>query len=246
MSAGRKRGRRGGGSALLPLAVILILLVCAATVSIFFRVAEVNVSGVSHYSRDEVVTASGIKNGDIMVLVSRGKAEKAIIRAFPYIDEVTIEKKYPASVVITVTERVPAGYIRSGSDCWIIDMNGYILEKSTAVGSLAEITGIEPLVPDVGEKIAVSASETLKLENVISLMKAACDKGVLGKIISIDASMAASMTMRYDGRFNVKLGDGEDLKDKLSLMKEIIASLSENASGMINVTDLSRGSYLPQ
>ena len=63
----RNRGRFGVLYKLLSL--IIILVVVAAGCVVFFRVGEITVSGVSRYTAQDIIDASGVEKGDNLFLV---------------------------------------------------------------------------------------------------------------------------------------------------------------------------------
>ena len=125
----RKRRNRGRfGFLYKMLSLIIILVVIAAGCVVFFRVEDITVSGVSRYTAQEIIDASGVAQGDNLFLVGSSRTAQKIYSTLPYVDEVNIRHALPDGIVITVTERVPAAVIQGDDGWWIIDAKGKILD----------------------------------------------------------------------------------------------------------------------
>ena len=66
-------------------------------------------------------------------LADLGKINKEIFKAFPSIEKIQINKNFPNSLLITVTERSPIGvFCDSNTACFLFDKNGVAFERITA------------------------------------------------------------------------------------------------------------------
>ena len=77
---------------------LIFLLICAALVlgmSVFFRVAKVEVVGNSIYTAEEVVEASGIGTGDNLFFINRFSAASRIFSKLPYVDKAKVTRALP-------------------------------------------------------------------------------------------------------------------------------------------------------
>ena len=82
-------------------ALVAAVLLC---ILIFFKVDTVSVEGNVHYTTEEVVAASGISQGDNMVMLNRAGVTSEILARLPYINHVQISRTLPDQVIIQVTD----------------------------------------------------------------------------------------------------------------------------------------------
>jgi cell division protein FtsQ len=148
-SEGRRRLR-----ILLSLSGVVVVLVVAAGVmaSPLLDVDRVVVKGSIHTTPAEVERAAGVHPGDMMVLVDTGAAAQGI-DALPWIRSARVEREWPGTVTIAVTERSPVGWVDTGHGPAFVDRTGRVLELlSAAPADLPQIM-TPKVVPPVGATI---------------------------------------------------------------------------------------------
>ena len=245
----RNRGRFGFLYKLLSL--VIILVVVAAGCVVFFRVGEITVSGVSRYTAQDIIDASGVEKGDNLFLVGGSRTAQKIYSSLPYVDEVNIRHALPDGIVITVTERTPAAVIQGGESWWIVDAKGKILEQVATAeqAGVAEVTGLTALLPAVGTTLAVEDAESFRLEALLSLLKALEQRGLLEKISEIDLTSAAEVSMLYDGRLTVKMKllDEDSFPEQIRNFAAVLDQgiIQENEQGILDMT-LNTPHFIPQ
>ena len=101
----KKRRRRKQNLSLYYAAIFFLVAVVGIILSltVFFNVKEVTVTGNSIYTNNDIILSSGIKTGDNLIRLSSSRAEKKIVSSLPYVDTATITKKFPDKVEIEVT-----------------------------------------------------------------------------------------------------------------------------------------------
>ena len=98
-------------------APISFLLICAAVVfglSVFFRVANIEVKGAERYTPEEIISASGLEPGDNLFFVNRSSAISRIYARLPYVETAEIELKLPNRLTIRGAMRRAAMYSLAG------------------------------------------------------------------------------------------------------------------------------------
>lgn len=243
----RNRGRFGFLYKLLSL--IIILVVIAAGCVVFFRVEEITVTGVSRYTAQEIIDASGVETGDNLFLVGGSRTAQKIYSTLPYVDEVNIRHALPDGLVINVTERTPAAVIQGDEGWWIIDAKGKILEQVSKPeqAGVAEVSGLTALLPAVGTTLAVEDAESLKLESLMDLLYALEQRDILGEASSIDLTSAAEISMVYDGRLTVKMRMSDDFMWQTRVLTESLAQgiIQSNETGVVDLT-LDQPRFIPK
>lgn len=97
-------------------------MICGAIVAaltLFFRVDTVVITGQQRYTEEEIREASGIAEGANLVLFNKYTAANNIVSALPYIEEISINRKLPDTLLIQVREcSMPLAVVQEGSACW--------------------------------------------------------------------------------------------------------------------------------
>lgn len=210
----RRRGRFRGIYQLLT-----ILLVTAAVIAaclVFFRVNTVLVEGNGRYTADEVIAASGIETGDSLIALSKGKVAGLIRTKLPYIESVSIQRKFPDVVVLTVKERSAAASVPGGSGRWLISSQGKLLEEDGGQ-SVVKVIGLRAVSPYAGGTLQVAESDTATLSYVLALLTALENRGLLADCTTLDCTSDVSMTLQY-GIYALKLPRGGDYDYMLRLL----------------------------
>lgn len=246
----RKRRNRGRfGFLYKVLSLIIILVVVAAGCVVFFRVEDITVTGVSRYTAQEIIDASGVEKGDNLFLVGGSRTAQKIYSTLPYVDEVNIRHALPDGLVINVTERVPAAVIQGDEGWWIMDAKGKILEQVSGPeqAGVAEVTGLTALLPAVGTTLAVEDADSLKLESLMDLLSALEQRDILSEVSAIDLTSAAEISMVYDGRLTVKMRMSDDFMWQTRVLTESIAQgiIQPNETGVVDLT-LDQPRFIPK
>lgn len=231
----RRRGRFSGLYKVLSALIVAAAVVLACVV--FFRVNSVEVEGNARYTAEEIIEASGIKTGDNLIGLSRGRVSAAICTQLPYVENVSIKKVLPDGVVLKVTERVAAASVDSAEGRWLISAQGKLLERDNGTVQVMDITGLTAVGPYPGGMIQVAEGEENTLRYAEELLAELEVRGWLGQCTALDCSSVTSMTLEY-GIYHVKLPRGGDYGYHLRLTEGALASgsIPEGVGGTMDLT----------
>ena len=127
----RRRRRRGGlGRLLRPLSVLLTAVAVVAALTMFFKVSTVEVTGSSRYRDGEVAAASGVELGDNLVLLDKYRIAQRIYTELPYVTEARINRKFPSTLVLEVTETTAVASIQGAGGYWLLSAKGKLVEAA--------------------------------------------------------------------------------------------------------------------
>jgi len=233
--SGRRRGKQGCLSTVL--FAILFLVALFAAITVFFKIKFIKVVGAEHYRTDEIIAASDIKTDTNLIFINKFSGVRKIFAALPYVSEVKISRDLPDTLVIRVVESRAAAYFRVGRDIWLVDARAKLLEKVSAPSTgIIEIVGVSPLEPSVGETVKAEDEEKLiTLKTALALFE---EKSMTSAVSRLDISGVYDISFSYLGRFEVKLGMPEDLEYKLDFLGRVIAGLSPEDEGIIDMSGL--------
>ena len=126
----RRRRKKSGARIFWTLVTFLIVAgAIVASLTVFFKVARIDVNGNSRYTSESIIASSEIQMGENLFAVNKFKVQEKILSAHPYIEEIKITRRLPDAFVFSVTERIPCGYIETVDAKWLIDSKGYLLER---------------------------------------------------------------------------------------------------------------------
>lgn len=235
-----KRRRRGRFSALYKLlSIVVIIAAIVFGCSVFFRVDTIEVEGAKDYTAEQVIAASGVERGDNLFGLNKFGVARQILERLPYVDEISISRRLPDTLVISVKECVPMAAIQGDGAWWILDEKAKLLERTdfAGAGNYPQVTGLAPTAPTVGMKMTVSEEEEFKLSSLRALFSALRGRGMEGKAESYDLTAGNVIEMRYAGRFTVRLPIAQESYDKaMHIVEAAEAQLPETASGILDLT----------
>ena len=233
-----------------------VVLALFAGMSIFFKVdsTKILVAGAEKYTAWDVAEASGVRNGDSLLGLSKAKIGAKICKKLPYVDSVRVGIKLPDTVHIEIKERSVA-YAASDtmSNWWLLNAEGRIIDKADAAGvkSHTQILGVKRQGAMVGERaVASEAAPTtptdapalpvvagkVLLENALRLIGALEKNGVMGNVDSVDVSDLSRLTLVYEDRFQINLGDNTKMDYKIASVKAVIKKLGDYDQGYLDAS----------
>ena len=240
---------------------LLIQLATAAAVvlalvfglSIFFKVDVITVSGAEKYSAWTVTEASGISKGDSLLSFGKAAACGRIQTQLPYVKNVRVGIKLPGTVNIEIEESTMTYAIEEEDGTyWLMTAEGKIVEqiprnteqKLTRIGGvlLASPVG-EQAVAAVGEELdklpegdALAGLAAKRLDTLLEVLKNLEKNEILGQVDSIDVSNPEDLTLSYEGRYQVRLGNAEQLEKKIRSMHQAIEQMSRYQTGSLDIS----------
>lgn len=230
-------------------AIVSVILIAAAIVAacvVFFRVEEVTVEGNSRYSEEQVRMVANVEMGSNLILAPREQIAQQIHHCLTYVDTVKIQKRFPTTLKIVITECQPVAVVPAADGQWIIDAKGKLLEKADETLALQymSVKGLELSDPELGRQATVPQENAGQLQALEGLLSALQEEGLIGKISDIDISSKTEILMNYDNRFKVKFLINADFNRKIRVLQAIIPVLSDADRGTIDLK-AERGYFIP-
>jgi len=212
--------------------IILTSLLLVLTTAVFvylnyrfmFVVTDLSADGSSVYSPEEILSASGVSEGDNLYSFKVGDAADDIMFYCPYIKSVKIERVMPKAVSITVTDDTAVYYANIYGDTLLLSSGLRVLGIADEE-SLEDMT--ELILPPVSYSVTGRTLQFTDSKNDRYVRNVISSAGVsyLGKngaIDSIDLSDEHDITMISEGRYFLKFGGEEDCDLKLRMAYKTI------------------------
>lgn len=235
--------------------VAAVVLALVVGMSIFFKAEQVTVSGAEKYTAWEIKEASGIQDGDGLLGLSRAKISARIRAKLPYVDTVRVGIKLPDTVIIEITERTVVYAIEDvDTSWWLLDASGRIVDstdtaaaknhtrilnvkiQNAVVGEQA--IAAEPVVETTGETTPTlpPVSAKAQLAAAVQVLTALENNGVMGNVDTVDVADPDGLTLLYESRYQVTLGDISRLDYKIAAMKAAIEKMGQYQSGYLDAS----------
>ena len=249
-------------------ALAMLLCVIGAgvylTVTMLFKISSIQVrtaDGVVQeaggYTSDQILQALDVHlEENIFSFDPKAKAA-ALEKVFPMLEDIRVERDYPGTVVVQVTEAQPAWAMQTSSGWLTLSAGLKILAADkTQPSGLPTLYGGEPVSDQPGDVLsfeteaAASSAESAasdsaasdsaasgtaepetdrRLESLNTLLAALDAAGMSGDVTRIEFADVDEMTFLYQDRISVWLGTLNELEYKLKLAKHVL--LNEDGKG---------------
>lgn len=244
----RRRRRRGRLSFLWkPICAVVAVAAMILAITSFFRMEHITVTGMSRYSEQEVLDASGLELGGNLYFINKFEVKKELFRRLPYVEEIRINRKLPDTLLIDVRECSAEAAVRDGASYWLLSGNGKLLEQTQSlILPCVVLEGVELVEPTVSEQAAFEDDSAYRANVALTLLQEAKRRGMHGKIVSLDLSDDTALNMDYLGRFTVRIPWTADVGYKLDTLDTVVNYLENNETGRIDLMTEGKASFIPQ
>lgn len=227
------------------LTIAAVALAVALGVSIFFQVDTVEVTGAQKYSALSVAEASRIREGDSLLFFGRGQAARRIKDQLPYVGTVRFEIRLPGTVNIVIEEKTVA-YALQATDgsWWKMTADGVIVEKVEDEDHIgATVTGVILKDPAVGQKAVadesaqdnVTTTEANRLQAAVDILEQLEAWELFSDVTGVDVGDLFALRLYCGSDYRVELGNGQELEEKISVVKSILVDPSAPESGVLKL-----------
>lgn len=214
---------------ILGVALVLLLML------VLFRIRTFEVTGNVRYTQQEIAEASGLSEGDILMGVNKTSAASKLLTSLPYVEEVVISKVLPGTIRMEVKECTAAfAAVSEFQTKWLLSGEGKLLEEVEDTAGFPVITGTELQLPTGGD-LAVF-TDPVKGQAAMELLEAVERTELASQVTAVNVSDAAAVSISYQERLSVNLGDGSDAVYKLQYFKAILSELPSDARGIVDLS----------
>lgn len=213
----------------LGVALVLLLML------VLFRIRTFEIIGNVRYTADEITTASGLAEGDILMGVNKTSTASKLLTGLPYVEEVVISKALPGTIRMEVKEcTAEFAAVSEFQTTWLLSGEGKLLEEVKDATGFPVITGTELQLPTGGD-VAVF-TDPVRGQAAMDLLTAVEETELAAQITAVNVSDTAAVTVSYQERLSIDLGDGSDAVYKLQYFKAILKELPADARGIVDLS----------
>jgi cell division protein FtsQ len=184
------------------LAVVGTWLVAFSSV---FGVRSIDVRGEHVLTVAQVRQAAAIKGGTPLVRLDTGAITRRV-EQLPDVASAQVSTSFPSTVVITIEERIPVGFVRQDGHAVLVDRTG---DQYRAVSSVPR--GLPRFVIGAGAQARATGA-------AVASVAAALPAPIARQVRSIEALDPSSITLVLSGDRVVQWGSADRTADKARLL----------------------------
>lgn len=219
---------------------LVMVIGIAISLAIFFRIEKIEVLGDTRYNSEEIINSSKVKVGQNLVLLNKDKIKEKMEKELPFLKIKDIKKTVPNKLIFEVEEVKKYAYIEQNEMCILFDEDKKIIEiKEEKEENLLKIRGVEVIDPKVGEKIKIKSEDKEKsLKEILNLLT----EYDLFEPTEVDLSNELKVSIGYQNRINILVGNLNELDYKIKTASEIINNrLGREENGELDISMLDQG-----
>ncbi len=235
----RRRLKKGVRTFLTVFIAVLVIAVVSVVLSltVFFKVDKISVSGSEIYSETEIITASEIEQGDSMFLVNRSALVKNMEERLPYVYSLNVKYSLPSEIKLQVTDAEVAYAIKNEDKSYILlDDNFKVLESESETKEGATLISASGKISAVPGSMVIFEDENTM--SCISELAEAIEETHLEPVSKVESKGLTQNYIVYDSRITFKLGSCDDLNNKIYRGLAVCEELDESNPGVKGTVDL--------
>jgi cell division septal protein FtsQ len=187
-------------------------------------VTALAVEGESPYGAEELLAASGVELGQRVATLNESAVEKRMREQFEYLDGVAVRVDKKGGVTLAVQQVEACFRIFVSGKHFALTESLTVLEMADEPNGLYDTTLVELWLPNVRRVLvgkSVEYGDELDRTAVREVFSLLAGEG-FGRISELDLSNRYRIRLLLDGRFDVTLGDWNDLPRKMAVLEQIL------------------------
>ena len=201
----------------LMIGIAVVTTVCGS-IGLYFspvlRIQDVEVVGATNVSREEIIGLARLGDQS-MLRLDLASAERRV-ESIPIVQDARLERRWPQTIRIQITERSPWALWEIGDARYVIDTEGVVLPGSAPVENapvIRDITGVSRLAPgDQVDRDTVIAAQAL-LERVPERLAI--------EVTVLEYTPQQGLAVLTTAGYRVVVGDSQNLDYKLAVWQAI-------------------------
>ena len=222
--------------ALCVLGVVIALCVCLFTP--IFGITEISVSGNLNVAAADIIGTSGIEKGENIFRINTKRAERAL-KEISYVAAVEVKRKFPARVVIEITESKADVIYDMPTEFIVTTIEGRVLQKTVDVSEIPA-----PIVKGVtvskAEPAGFIETENPEVTGVnLEYIKCFYDSDYWSEIDEFNVADISNFMMIMRSGMRVTFGKIETiegLKRKIKMLDAIVPQIKPTERSYLDLT----------
>ena len=202
---------------------LLIIAILLLFMSPIFTLEEININGNTKITTNECIELTGLEIGQNIYKLNKMQI-KNNLKQNAYIENVSISRKLPNKIEITITERKTTYQLElENNEYAYINNQGYILEKSNTKLETIIITGFSTEIENINVGNRINETDLERLETVLKIVDSAESNGIIEHITKIDIQNKNDYKLILEGeKKTVYIGDASSISTRMLYIKAIL------------------------
>lgn len=219
------------GIALISLIFLLLML------SPWLYISNIKVKGLKTLDQANVIKQLSLDKPTNILSFNSFVAKKRLKENY-YVEDVTVKKKLPNTVTITIKERDIVGYIPYSNSYLFIDKSGMVIDtKQSFTQNLPIIYGLSFDSFTIGKKLKTDNQDAFLV--VMEITNYIKDKEQLANILKIDVSDLQDIHLYMD-KIDIVFGNTDAINIKMNTLNEILKNFTPQEKGFLYINDISK------
>ena len=234
----RKKKKRNYTLYYIILAVFLIVAGVTLSMTVFFNIEDIQVTGSSIYTLSDLDGVLEAKPGDNLLRLNTKSLSETVLQNLKKADKVEVKRVFPTTLLVEIEDGVPQTQLYYESRYYTLSQRGRVLDiADESVPNVPAVIGPKPEGAQIGSYI------DLVLENEekdwLKILFKELEESGLNDISVVDISSTISLKLYYQNRIEIKLGSFSELDTKLAMVKAVFDSgdIGIEESGTIDISD---------
>ena len=219
-SAKKKQRKAAKRRKLTPFLFVVSVFILAAAVylclTMLFNVDRVKIEGNTLYEEMDLIKTSGIEKGENLFEVDTAYAEDKLYSVYSYIEEVEVKRSFPNSVTIKITEAVPFSVVEEADGYTLVSTGGKVLERG-----LEEVP--KGMLSVRGVSTVTNTEDNTKRMELMNKIIGTMQELEMNDYVFLDLTDTLEITMIYDNRVKINLGNELELPYKLQFADNVVS-----------------------
>ena len=212
--------------------VLLLLVGVILSLTVFFPINILNVSGSKIYTSKQIADVCGIDLGDNLFTVSQKETLNKLKEKLPFIETVDLKRILPDTLEVTVTDAKKYACYEIDKKFYTVSKSGWVLEQTNKKAENVFSVIAKGVKCSVGQAIQFESEETKQqIERLIELLN---NEKVNIDYINVKDNI--NLIAGVENRFEVEFGTENSLESKVKHLKSMIDNIEETKSGRINLS----------
>jgi cell division protein FtsQ len=201
--------------------IALTVLVAGGTWAVYgsslMRAEKITVGGNQELTDDQIIKAAAVPLGGALVSVDTGAVHKRLLAALPRIKEVDVERSWPHTIRLKVTERTSSAVLKSGAKFIEVDRDGV---RFATVSSAPHGAPLVQLTDP--QSASVRQFGTKRLLQAAIAVSGDLPETLHGQATAIRVRSYDGITVELSGGRDVMWGSDEDGAQKASVLTALM------------------------
>lgn len=190
-------------------------------------VKSIDVKGNTHYTKDQIISASGIYIGKSVWKVNKSQASARVQSLCPYVESAKVSSKFLNQITITVKETSIGGAIFSNDKWILVGKNGQGVDSLPLTGDAPSRYIYYKGIKASGAPLGKQAMED-RYTSIFIKLNDAIAKHKLTGICEVDMSDLSNITLNWKNQIQINLGSDSNIDYEIAVATQTLPKVFTN------------------